>query len=189
MRLSVKVCAAIVVVLISLTAPASAQQSAKKPAPVAVATIAPRPEDVGTLDGIIAAFYDVISGSAGRPRQWARDRTLYIADVKFVSVAYRQSTGKPFAQVMSHQQYVDSANEEMVREGFFEREIHRVTEQFGSIAHVFSTYESRAKADGPVIARGINSIELYYDGVRWWITGAQWEDETPAHPIPKSFLP
>ena len=189
MRLSVKVCAAISAALISLVSPASAQKPTKKPAPVTVATIAPRPEDVGTLDGIIAAFYDVISGPAGRGRQWARDRTLYIPGVKFVSVAYRPATGKPFAQVMSHQEYVDSANEEMVREGFFERQIHRVTQQFGSIAHVFSTYESRAKADGPVIARGINSIELYYDGARWWITGAQWEDETPAHPIPKSFLP
>jgi len=190
MRLVVKISIALLLlVLIGRVTLVLAQKPARKPAPVKVATIAPRPEDVGTLDGIIAAYYDVITGPAGRPRQWARDRTLYIPDVKVISVEYRQSTGKPFAQVMSHQQYVDSANEEMVRNGFFEREIHRVTQQFGSIAHVFSTYETRLKADGPVIARGINSIELYNDGVRWWITAAQWEDETPGRPIPKVFLP
>ena len=189
MRLLIKISAVMLVVLISPVSFTLARKPARKPASVKVARIAPRPEDVGTLDGIIAAFYDVITGPTGQPRQWARDRTLYIADVKFISIEYRKASGKPLAQVMSHQQYVDSANEEMVRSGFFEREIHRVTQQFGSLAHVFSTYETRLKAAGPVIARGINSIELYYDGVRWWITAAQWEDETPGRPIPKAFLP
>ena len=43
---------------------------AAPPAPhVDVPTIAPRPEDVSTLDGIMKAFYEVISGPAGQPRQ------------------------------------------------------------------------------------------------------------------------
>jgi hypothetical protein len=175
--------------LLTTVSPAPAQKKATKAARVKVAKIAPRPEDVSSLDGIIAAFYDVISGPAGRPRQWARDRTLYIPEVKFVSVEYRKGERKPYARVMDHQSFVDSADASMVREGFFEREIHRVTQEFGSITHVFSTYESRQSADGPVTARGINSIELFYDGARWWITAAQWEDETPAHPIPKEYLP
>ncbi|MGZ4815450.1 MAG: hypothetical protein ACXVZV_08580 [Terriglobales bacterium] len=70
-----------------------------------------------------------------------------------------------------------------------EREIHRVTERFGNIAHVWSTYESRRTPDGPVIARGINSIELFWDGNRWWIANAIWDQETPTKAIPKEFLP
>lgn len=35
---------------------------------VKVETIAPRPEDVATLDGIIKAFYETISGPQGQPR-------------------------------------------------------------------------------------------------------------------------
>lgn len=169
--------------------PAPAQKKAAEPAPIKVEKIAPRLEDVSSVDGIVAAFYDVVSGPAGRPRQWARDRTLYIPEVKFVSIEYRGTDGKPHASVMNHQAYVESADAGMVRDGFFEREIHRVTQTFGSITHVFSTYEARQSAGGPVIARGINSIELFYDGARWWIAAAQWEDETPAHPIPKEFLP
>jgi hypothetical protein len=161
------------------------RRAAKKPH-VRVDKIAPRAEDVSTLDGIIAAFYDVISGPTGSARQWSRDRTLYIPDIKFVAVEERK--GKPFAHIVSHQEYVDESNDGMVR-GFFEREIHRVTQAFGNITHVFSTYESRQKADGPVIARGINSIELYFDGARWWITAAQWQDESKEQPIPKEFLP
>ncbi|MGH9148705.1 MAG: hypothetical protein ACRD1Q_18500, partial [Vicinamibacterales bacterium] len=46
---------------------------------------APRPEDVSTLNGIIGAFYDVISGPAGTPRQWRRDSSLYIPRVRFVA--------------------------------------------------------------------------------------------------------
>jgi hypothetical protein len=162
------------------------QSKARKPH-IRVAKIAPRAADVSTLDGIIAAFYEVISGPAGSPRQWSRDRTLYIPEIKFVALEERR--GKPFARIVSHQEYVDWTNDSMVRGGFFEREVHRVTQTFGNIAHIFSTYESRQKADGPIIARGINSIELYFDGARWWITAAQWQDENRRQPIPKEFLP
>jgi hypothetical protein len=64
-----------------------------------------------------------------------------------------------------------------------------VTERFGSIANVFSTYESRRSPEGPVIARGINSLQLFHDGARWWIASATWQDESPRHPIPKEYLP
>jgi hypothetical protein len=76
-----------------------------------------------------------------------------------------------------------------VRRGFFETEIHRTTERFGNVVHVFSTYEMRERADGPVFGRGINSIELFWDGARWWIAAAQWDDERAGNPIPKEYLP
>lgn len=175
------------IIVMASPAPAAPQRSSARKPHVRVAKIAPRTADVSTLDGIIAAFYEVISGPAGSPRQWSRDRTLYTPEIKFVALEERQ--GKPFARIVSHQEYVDWTNGSMVRGGFFEREIHRVTQTFSNIAHVFSTYESRQTADGPVIARGINSIELYFDGARWWITAAQWQDESREQPIPKEFLP
>lgn len=156
-------------------------------AQVRVPTIEPRAEDVSSLDGIIKAFYEVVSGPAGKPREWARDRTLYIADVRFVAVR-RDKAGTIVPRIQDHQAYVDSSDS-VSREGFFETEIHRVTERFGPIAHVWSTYESRRTQDGPVIARGINSIELFWDGKRWWIANAIWTDERPDLPIPSEYLP
>jgi hypothetical protein len=173
--------------LVSLFSGLSMAQQA--PAPhIDVPAIVPRPEDVASIDGIMKAFYEVISGPAGQARQWSRDRTLYIADIRFVSMS-EDKAGRPKASVVSHQQYVDSSDAILLKEGFYENEIHRVTEKFGNIAHVFSTYESRLKADGPVIARGINSIELFYDGKRWWIASAVWDEERPDNPLPPQYLP
>ena len=155
--------------------------------PLAAQMPTPRPEDVGTLDGIISAFYDVISGPAGAPRQWQRDSSLYIPGVRFVSMSVRQ--GRPVAQVSDHGQYVANTNDGMVRNGFVERELHRVTRRFGNIVHVFSTYEFRATESGPVQGRGVNSIQLFWDGNRWWIANATWDGERPDNPIPPDLLP
>jgi hypothetical protein len=155
---------------------------------VDVSTIAARPEDVSTLDGIMKAFYEVISGPSGQPRQWSRDRTLYISDIRFVAMSVDKS-GKPVPHIVSHQQFVDASNAEILKDGFYESEIHRVTERFGNIAHIFSTYESRNKLGGPIIARGINSVELFWDGTRWWIASNIWDDERPDNPLPAQYLP
>jgi len=155
---------------------------------VDVPSIEARSTDVATLDGLIAAYYDVISGPAGQPRQWSRDRTLYIPEIRFVAMAMGKD-GKPVAHKMSHQEFVDASNAGLVKDGFYEKEIHRETQRFGNIAHVFSTYDSRIKADGPVIARGINSIEAFWDGKRWWIASAIWDEERPDNPMPKEYLP
>ena len=166
----------------------AATSVAQQPPKVDVPAIAPRAEDVSSIDGIIKAYYEVISGPAGQPRQWSRDRTLYIPDVRFVAMS-EDKNGQARAQIASHQQFVDASDAVVVKEGFYESEIQRVTEKFGHIAHVFSTYESRQKKDGPVIARGINSIELFYDGKRWWIASAIWDDERRDNPIPAEYLP
>lgn len=144
------------------------------------------PKDVSTIDGIIKAFYAAISGPKGTPRQWARDKTLYSPDMRFNSMS--EQNGRIRSSIMTHQQYVNSVNPSLVGEGFTEREINRVVERYGNIAHVFSTYEYTNDA-GTSKGRGLNSIEMYWDGSRWWITFAAWDDERTNNPRPKKFLP
>ncbi len=144
------------------------------------------PKDVSTIDGIVKAFYETISGGKGVPRQWARDKTLYMRDVRFVGMD--EQAGKIRAGILGHQQYVNATNESFVTGGFTEHEISRVVKRFGNIAHVFSTYEFSAD-DGKEKGRGVNSIELFWDGTRWWISFAGWDEERPDNPIPKEFLP
>jgi hypothetical protein len=145
------------------------------------------PEDVGSLDAIIAAFYDVVSGPAGEERDWARDSTLYLPGVRFVVVS-RSDDGALVARSFDHGTWASGSNESLER-GFYEHEIHRVTRRFGPIADVFSTYEWRTSEDGPIGGRGINSIQLFDDGQRWWITGAIWASEEEGSPIPDAYLP
>jgi len=74
--------------------------------------------------------------------------------------------------------------------GFYEKEVARRVEQFGQIAHVWSTYESRHNPDDPEpFMRGINSIQLFNDGRRWWIVSIYWQQESDVDPIPEKYLP
>jgi hypothetical protein len=145
----------------------------------------PRAEDVASLDGIIAAFYDVVSHAAGEPVDWGRDSTLYLSDLRFKIVSASDSMNQ--VSIIDHQTYATNGADVSV--GFFEREIHRVTNRFGPMAQVFSTYEWSTQPNGRVGGRGINAIELYFDGKRWWISSAMWTAETARNPIPTHYLP
>ena len=145
-----------------------------------------RAKDVETIDGLLAAFYEIISGGAGVMRDWDRDETLFLPDSR--RVAAKVENGKPSVRVMSHEQFIERTNP-LVAGGFFEKEIHRVVHRFGNIAHVLSTYESRRTEDGPVFTRGVNSIDLFWDGSRWWIASAVWDSERPGEPLPKELVP
>jgi hypothetical protein len=154
---------------------------------VPVPTIAASADDVSTIGGVIRTFYEVITGPPGQPRQWSRDRTLYWPGLRFFATSVTEE-GTPTVQVLSHQEYVDARDAALVDGGFHEHEIHRVTYRVGNIAHVMSTYETRQNPKGPLLARGVNSVELYWDGTRWWITAASWDGERPGSPIPPEFL-
>lgn len=153
---------------------------------VEVSKIEADPKDVSTIDGIVKAFYETISGGKGIPRQWGRDRTLYTPDIRFVAMSERD--GKVHANVTNHTNYVNDSNEFFVAEGFTERELNRVVRKFGNIAHVFSVYEFSTE-DKKIKGRGVNSIELFWDGTRWWISAVSWDEERAGNPIPKEFLP
>lgn len=143
-------------------------------------------EDVRTLDGILKAFYEVISGPAGQPRDWDRDATLYVPGAIMGRTV--RPEGKPEIIIMNRGQYIESSTP-ILNPGFFEIELHRSTRSFGAITHVFSTYEARQTSDGPVIRRGVNSIQLFNDQQRWWIVSAIWDIERPENPLPPEFLP
>jgi len=156
---------------------------------VSIPKISPRPEDVSTLDGIVKAYYEVVSGPAEQPRQWDRDATLYIPNVRFI-ILREDATGKTTAQSMTHQEFVDSSDASLKGKAFYEHEIHRITHRAGNVVHLLSTSEHMSSPDGPVEGRSIDSLELFWDGSRWWITNVNiWDVESAKHPLPGEFLP
>jgi hypothetical protein len=168
--------------------PAVLWGQAEKPAtPAAPATQeVARRADVSSMDALVAALYDSISGPAGE-RDWGRFRSLFIPEAQLIAT-FRKKDGPLTYRAMSVQGYVDGAGKYFKEHGFFEREISRKVETFGSIAQVFSTYESRETADGKPFERGINSIQLFNDGTRWWVVDVYWTGETPDNPIPEQYL-
>jgi hypothetical protein len=159
-----------------------------------------RASDVASIDNIIAALYDVISGPAGRKRDWDRMRSLFVPGARLMPTSPVRPAGtapdaplkgdEPFGtRVLDVEGYITRGGPYLEEHGFFERESARRVETYGHIAHVWSTYESRHKAEDPKpFARGINSIQLMNDGKRWWVVSIFWEQETPQTQIPSKYL-
>lgn len=134
------------------------------------------PKDVETMDAIINSMYAVISGPAGQKRDWDRFRSLFLPGARLI-LAVAQKGEKPRARVLDVEDYVRRTDPIFERESFWESEKARKTQTFGNIAHVFSTYESRREKNGKPFQRGINSIQLFHDGTRWWIVTVMWNTE------------
>jgi len=114
---------------------------------------------------------------------------LFHPDAKLIPTGDSRDGGIA-ATYMSAQDYIKQAGPWLIANGFFEKEIHRVTNTFGNITQVFSTYESfKSEADQAPFMRGINSIQLLNDGERWWIINIYWMQESDSNPIPKEYLP
>ncbi len=147
------------------------------------------PADVASIDAIITAAYDSISGPAGQKRDWARERSLFYPGAHLIPTAKPGGSNDLAPEMLDVDGFIARVEPYFAEHGFYEKEIARRTEQFGQIAHVWSTYESRHKNDDPKpFMRGINSIQLFYDGGRWWIVTVYWQQESPEHPIPKRYL-
>lgn len=161
----------------------------QQPQPAATpSTPAPNPADVGSIDAIVNAVYDVISGPAGKKRDWDRMRSLFIPGARLIPTGPRPSNAYG-SRVLTVEDYVTRGSALFEKEGFFEKEVARKSESFGQIAHIFSTYEARHSPDDekPFI-RGINSIQLMNDGKRWWIVTIFWQAEDEKNPLPDKYL-
>ena len=146
-----------------------------------------RAADVATVDGIVAALYDTISGPAGKPRDWDRLRSLFRNDGRMV-VHSQGKDGALNTRVLTIEDYITRTTPVFAKEGFYESELARTSEKFGQIAHVFTTYEARhAPGEKPFI-RGINSLQLVNDGQRWWIAQLLWQPESEKNPLPERYL-
>lgn len=147
-----------------------------------------RPEDVRTIDGIMKAYYEVVSGPKGAIPDEARDQTLHHPKAQ-VTLIDRKADGTTTARVGTLADYYAASGRAPRKEPFYEKEIHRVTQRIGSVLHVWSTYESRREPNGKPFTRGINSIQLYWDGARWWILGWVFDSEVHGVTIPAEYLP
>jgi len=151
-------------------------------------SIPAQPQDGSSPEAIVAAVYDVISGPAWQKRNWERMKTLFVPDARMIATGKRQNS-EITRRVMSVEDYITSSGPYLEKEGFFESEIGSTKEQFGNIVHVFSTYESRkTEKDEKPFMRGINSIQLWNDGRRWWVITILWQSENADTPIPEKYI-
>jgi hypothetical protein len=192
--------------LAGLVLKAGAQQSAAAaPAPPPlVGTLAAHPDwpaaknhpsDVDTVDHLVTSLYDVISGAAGKPRDWDRFRSLFLPDGRLgvvrpeTPVTKDAPARKGDAVFLTPDKYVQRDDPYFKTHGFFERSIANRVEEFGNLVHVWSTYESRhAEHDSQPFTRGINSIQIVYAQGRFWVASILWDEERPGLALPEKYL-
>jgi len=146
---------------------------------------AARAADGDSIDTIMRAVYDTISGPAGT-RDWVRFRSLFAEGARLIPI--RVTPQGPAPAVMTVEDYVQRAGGSFEKTAFYESEVARRVETFGNIAHVFSTYESRHAPGEKPFARGINSFQLVKDGQAWKVVTILWEAEREGNPIPEKYL-
>ena len=143
-------------------------------------------KDVVSIDATISTLYDVISGDPGAPRDWDRFRNLFKPEARLIPTR-KNPQNELIIQALTPEDYVKLFSSR-ISTGFFEKELHRTTEQYGTIAHVFSTYETKEVKEGPVTNRGINSIQLFFDGKRYYVVNIFWCAESMGFALPDKYL-
>ena len=168
--------------LLALTTPARAQEAPpESPPPVA------DPADVESIDAIITALSEVISGPAGE-RDWDRFHSLFTPAAILVPMVPAQD-GTTRVRVLSAQDYATTVGPYFAENAFYEVESGRTLERYGNIANAMSAYESRRAPGEEPFARGINTITLVTDGDRWYVAAIAWDQEREGNPFPPEWLP
>ena len=131
--------------------------------------------DVSSIDAIITAIYDSITFTKGKKPNLERFRSLFTSNAQFIRMT------EEGAKIMTLDDFISSFAER-VKKGelisFYEKEVSRKENIFGNIAHIFSQYVKCVNQDTPAVERsGVNSIQLFYEGKRWWICCILWEDK------------
>jgi hypothetical protein len=146
---------------------------------------AARAADGDSIESITRAVYDVISGPKGA-RDWVRFRGLFADGARLISVRVTPEGAAP--NVMTVGDYEKRAGANFETNGFYETGVANRVETFGSIAHVFSTYESRRAPGEKPFARGINSFQLVKEHGVWKVMTILWDSERADSPIPEKYL-
>lgn len=155
-----------------------------------------RAEDVESVDALIDASYQTLQRAPGEPFAWDRYHTLRLP--RALLVPNTEQSGGTFAPRTTdeHVSGIEAwfaDNEDFIGgpndQGFAEEEIHRSVQRYGDVAHVQSTYVKRTHDSDEIIGRGVNFYTLVFDGDRWWLSAAAWDEETGAGEIPAELLP
>jgi hypothetical protein len=135
-------------------------------------------QDVVSEDAIIKALYNVISGPSTQNRDWDRFRNLFTKEARMMTVALHKDSGKVI-RTITPEQYIERNGKRLQEIGFVEAELNRITESYGAVTHAFSTYKSDYTVNGnPMKAQGINSIQLFNDGKRYYIVSVYWDGDS-----------
>ena len=147
-----------------------------------------QPQDWASPESLSSAVYSVVSGPAGKERDWARYRALFRAGARFMTFGSGKDSAKVFE--FGVEDYVKWYGSSMVERGIYEKQIWSRTEQYGRLAQRWGTCEYRWEtADGPPEGRCLVSMQFIYESERWWVSSMIWEGGLEPDEVPRKYLP
>ena len=139
-------------------------------------------EDVKSIDAIINAYYDVVSGSSNEPWEFERDKYIHS---KNAFITRLDENG--IADIHSLEaEYIPIGL--LPKEDFYEKELKRKVSRFGNIAQVWSANEIRTEPETESNIKALNSIQLHYENGRWWIDSWTTQMQTDKNTLVTDFL-
>jgi hypothetical protein len=139
-------------------------------------------EDVKSVDAIINAYYDVVSGSSSEPWEFERDKYIHS---KNAVIRRLDENGKAESRTLEAE-YIPIGLSP--KEDFYEKELKRIVNKFGNIAQVWSAFEIRTDPKTESNIRGLNSIQLHYENSRWYIDNWTCEMESEKTSVVTEFM-
>jgi len=156
-----------------LTPPATSSSTMKE---VVRADLSPAETD--TPEALTASLYAFISGPKGQKRDIEKIRALFHAQAR-IMVAARHPEKGAFIRPLELEAFLGFAIPQWEK-GFFEKGTASTVQKQDGVAQVWSPYEIRIEAEGPVLYTGINALQCAWDGKRWWITHLEFQSAPTA---------
>ncbi|WP_394692717.1 nuclear transport factor 2 family protein [Hyphobacterium sp.] len=143
-------------------------------------------DDTASIDRIVTAVYDVISGEVGEERDWDRFRSLFAEGAIMTSVNPLPD-GSTLASTFTPEDYIARHGPALMQIGFVERETRRAVYRYGEVATVLTAYEASRGDTGEVFLTGVNTIVLVHTGGEWQVNSITWRNG-PAIPVDEAFM-
>ena len=144
-------------------------------------------DDVSSVQNILDAYYDCISGPIGQARDFDRLKNLFHPSANFIYTYWNEQETKASTLIFnSIDEYIERLDY-LDKKGFYEYEISNIINEFSTVAQVFSTYTFRVEDKSIEPRTGITSYEIFFDGSRYWIMSMFWNFESNKYKIPSEY--
>ncbi len=141
--------------------------------------------DLKLIDNLTAELYKSICFEVDNHPPLEKLKDLYIPTANMI----RNDEASPEIMTVDDfiKSYTDRISDGTIK-SFYEGELNHITEIFGTIAHRFSTYETKFDLTNPKpFSTGINSIQYIKIGNNWKISSIVWNNQNDTNKIPDKY--
>ena len=147
--------------------------------------------DYTTIDGVMTELYASVTREPGKPFAWDRLRAIVLPGAIMLPQRAQTQGESRIMSVDDFISWIDQGWRPIIGtaqdHGFYERQTNLIVEEFGDIAHAFTTYEKGPYEPRTVQGRGINSVQLVKRDGRWYVLSITWDEENAGGPLPAKY--